>query len=73
MLHVMLSHDLLLLVLCRIVAIMITDSQNCERNLLKTKEILKKRKTNCETGFFNFLRFIAFTNFVTFRSFFVRT
>ena len=44
MLHVMLSHDLLLLVLCRIVAIMITDSQNCERNLLKTKEILKKKE-----------------------------
>ena len=52
MLHVMLSHDLLLLVLCRIVAIMITDSQKCERNLLKTKEIERKRKTNCETGLF---------------------
>ena len=61
---------LLLLVLCRIVALMIPDCQKCEWKIIKTEEIEKKKEneldvsiSNHETGFLNFLRFIAFTIF----------
>ena len=38
--------SLLLLGLCRIIALMITDSQKCEWKIMKIEEIQKKMKRN---------------------------
>ena len=44
-------HGLMLLVICGIVALMITDSQMCEWKIMKTE---KRRKKGRETWYFNF-------------------
>ena len=41
----------MLIVLCRIVALMITDSQKCEWKEMKAEEIEKKRKRNLVVQF----------------------
>ena len=66
-------------VVCRNIALMITDSQKCKRKVMKTEGIEKKNEekldisiSNHETGFLTVLRFIAFTILVTFKNFVFR-
>ena len=73
--------DLLLLVLCRINDLMITEKENYEWKIIKTEEIEKKKGRgkkldifilNREIGLMNLVRFTAITILVTLKRFVTR-